>query len=87
MNGNASGYNRDLFERVLVSVNAPCDRVRTILLWRGFLARGDEAGTFLWTGSADGDTEMLRHHGFEVERINGHPDNFAEIRNPDAVTD
>jgi hypothetical protein len=37
MNGNTSGYDRELFDRVLLGASAPGKRVKTILCWRGFL--------------------------------------------------
>lgn len=82
-----SGYDRDLFERVLMGMNDPIEQLKTILLWRGFLARRDEAGVFLCTGSADGDVEMLQQLGVAVQRIEGHPENCAEILATHSITD
>jgi hypothetical protein len=87
MNSTTSGYDRDLFDRVLLGVSDPGERVKTILCWRGFLARRDGAGVFLCTGSMDCDVKMLQQFGFDVRRIEGHPDNWVEILAPDAVAD
>lgn len=82
-----SGYDRDLFERVLKGVNDPGERVKTILLWRGFLARRDAARVFLCTGSASDDVKLLQQIGFTVNQIYRDQDRYAEIHAPSSVLD
>src|SRR5438094_3225 len=85
MNNSSSGYDRDLFDRVLSGMDDPAERVKTVLLWRGFLARNDVDRVFLCTGSLDADLEMLKQLGFSVQNIDGHPENYAEIVSPNLI--
>jgi hypothetical protein len=84
---NSSGYDQALFDRVLRGLKDAVDRVRTILLWRGFLVRREGNSLFLCTGSAEADAQFLQSQGIGVQRITTHEKNYSEILNPNAIPD